>query len=204
VVDGHQTGDNVGNEFDSSNYPSTEPTKLIAGDRWAWKRTDLGGYYPPADYALTYSARLEGSGATEISITASESVSDYIVEVASATTEAYTAGKYHWQAYITRSSDSERITVDSGTFEVIADRDNATTDPRTHVKIVLDAIQAVIESRASKDQEAYSINGRSLNRTPLKDLIMLRDKYAALYASEQKAERIANGLGSNSRVLVRF
>lgn len=194
----------MGNLFDTANYPTAEPAELIAGDRWAWKRTDLGGDYAPASYALTYSARLEATGATEITITASESGNDYIVEVAAATTAAYTVGVYHWQAYITRTSDSERVTVDKGTFEVIADRDNATTDPRTHIKITLDAIEAVIESRATKDQESYSINGRSLSRTPLKDLLMFRDKYKTEYAQEQRKEAIANGKGHNGRVLVRF
>lgn len=194
----------MSNLFDSANYPTSEPAELVAGDRWTWIRDDLGVDYAPASYALTYSARLEGTGATEISITASESGSDYVIEVAAATTAAYTVGVYHWQAYITRSSDSERVTVDSGTFEVIADRDNATTDPRSHVKITLEAIEAVIESRATKDQESYSIGGRSLSRTPLKDLIMFRDKYAALYAKEVKAERIANGQGHSGRILVRF
>ena len=193
----------MGNAFDNTNYPNREPAELIAGDRWAWNREDLGSDYPPASYALSYSARLESVG-TEIEITASESGSDYIVEVAAATTAAYTAGIYHWQAYITRTSDSERVTVDSGTFEVIADRDSASTDPRSHVKVTLDAIEAVIESRATKDQESYSINNRSLSRTPLKDLIMLRDKYAGLYAKEIRAERIADGQGHSGRVLVRF
>lgn len=176
---------------------------MIAGDYWAWKRQDLGGDYPPASYALTYSARLE-SAATEIEITASESGTDYIVEVAAATTAAYTAGIYHWQAYITRTADSERVTVDSGTFEVKPNRDVAATDPRSHVKITLDAIEAVIENRATKDQESYSINGRSLSRTPLKDLVDMKETYAGLYAQEKREEDIKNGKGNSGRVLVRF
>lgn len=189
----------MGNLFDSSNYPSTEPDTIIAGDRWAWKRTDIGTDYPPASYDLTYSARLEASGATEIGITASESGSDYIVEVAAATTAAYTVGVYHWQAYITRTADSERVTVDIGTFEVIADRDNATTDPRSHIKIVLDAIQAVIEGRATKDQESYSIQGRSLSRTSIEDLLMLRDRYQTLHLQEENEVK-----GTNNKIRVRL
>jgi hypothetical protein len=193
----------MANMFDSANYAETEPTTFIVGDRLAWKRTDLGTDYAPASYALQYSARLE-STATEITITAGESGSDYIVEVAAATTAVYTAGIYHWQAYIVRSSDSERITVDSGTFEVKANRDAAATDPRGHVKKVLDAIEAIIEKRASKDQESYSIQGRSLGRTPIADLILLRDRYRAEYVREQRAERIRNGLGHSGVVKVRF
>jgi len=194
----------MANMFDSANYAETEPTTFIVGDRLAWKRTDLGTDYAPASYALQYSARLEDGGSTEITITAGESGSDYVIEVAAATTAVYTAGIYHWQAYIVRSADSERITVDSGTFEVKANRDAATTDPRGHVKKVLDAIEAIIEKRSTKDQDSYSIQGRSLGRTPIADLILLRDRYRAEWVREQRAERIRNGLGHSGVVKVRF
>jgi len=194
----------MANLFDSTNYPTTEPDKIIAGDRIAWKRSDLDSDYPIASYSLKYSARLENAGSTEIEITATESGSDYIVEVGQSTTAAYTAGVYHWQAYIIRTADSERITVDSGTWEVKANRDAATTDPRNHVKKVLDSIEATIEGRASKDQESYSIAGRSLGRTPIADLILLRDKYRTEYVREQRAERVANGLGHSGIIKTRF
>lgn len=194
----------MANLFDSSNYPTREPDVLIAGDRIVWKRTDLGSDYPPASYSLKYSARLENSGSTEIEITASESGSDYIVEVAAATSAAWTAGTYHWQAYITRTADSERVTIERGTFEVRANRDAATTDPRTHAKKVLDAIEAVIENRASLDQESYSINGRSLARTPLEELFKLRQRYRNEYAAELAAERNRRGRRGGNAMHVRF
>ena len=68
--------------FDSTNYPTTEPEILVIGDRWLWKRTDIGSDYAPSSYALSYNARLLGTGSTTFSITASESGTDYIVEVA--------------------------------------------------------------------------------------------------------------------------
>lgn len=192
------------NAFDSANYPGREPARLVAGDRWAWKRTDLGVDYPPASYALKYSLRIAGSASTEIEATAGESGAEYIVEVPSATTGVYTPGLYVWQAYITRASDSERVMVDSGTIEIIANADNSTADPRSHARKVLAAIEAVIEARASKDQEEYSIAGRSLKRTPLPDLLVLKDRYTAAVNSEIAAERIAKGLGDPRRVGVRF
>jgi hypothetical protein len=193
----------MANLFDSTNYPETEPLKIISGDRAAWKRTDLGTDYAPASYSLKYSARLEGSGATSIDITASESGSDYIIEVGQSVSTAYTAGTYHWQAYIIRTSDSERLTVDSGTWEIISNRDAATSDPRNHIKIVLDNIEAVLEGRSSKDQENYSIQGRSLSRTPIPDLMVLRDRYKAMYVQEKRAERIKNNLGHSGIIKVR-
>lgn len=194
----------MGNAFDSTNYPTVEPSELIIGDRWLWKRADLASDYPVADYALSYTADKQGAGSTSFSITATESGGEYLVEVASATTAGYTAGTYNWQAYITRASDSQRVSVARGTWNVIANLSASTADPRSHVKKVLDAIEAVLESRATVDQMAYSIQGRSLSRTPIADLLLLRDKYKAEYRRELDAERIANGLAPKNKLLVRF
>jgi hypothetical protein len=68
----------------------------------------------------------------------------------------------------------------------------------------LDAIEATIEGRASKDQESYSIQGRSLARTPIADLILLRGKYKAEYVQMQRAEKLRNGLGHGGNIKVRF
>ena len=193
----------MANLFDSANYPQREPLALVIADRWAWKRDDLGDY-PAASYTLKYACRLEAAGSTEIEITATANGTAFKVEVAAATTATYTTGIYHWQAYITRNSDSERVTVDTGTFEIRANRDLATGDPRGHYKIVLDNIEAVIEKRATKDQESYSINGRSLTRTSLDELVRLRDTYRAKYLTELNRERARKGLGHRGRLLTRF
>ena len=124
----------MSNLFDSDNYPTVEPEVLTIGDRWLWKRTDLGSDYPPASYALSYNARLQGAGSTAISITALESSDDYLVEVASATTASYIAGTYSWSAFITRSADSQRIQIDSGDFVIKTNLAKITADPRTHQK----------------------------------------------------------------------
>lgn len=192
------------NQFDIANYPTSEPETFIAGDRVAWKRTDLGVDYPPALYSLSYSARLDSDAKIRINITATETGNDYIVEVSQATTAAWNPGIYRWQSYITRTSDSERVTVDSGTFEVIANRVLSTADTRSKAKIIVDAIEAVIARRATVDQEEYTINGRSLVRTSIPDLIVLRDKYMSILNSEINAERIRNGLKSKNHIAVRF
>lgn len=194
----------MANAFDSANFPTREPSELVIGDRWMWKRTDLATDYPIASYSLTYSFRLDGAGSTTFSITASESGTEYLVEVASATTAAYTAGTYRWQAYINRTSDSQRFEIGTGTTVIVPNRAVSTADPRTHVKKTLDAIEATIEGRATLDQMSYSIAGRSLSRTPLGDLVALRDKYKTLYTQELNAERINQGLAPKNKLLVRF
>ncbi|MBO89522.1 MAG: hypothetical protein CMP14_08370 [Rickettsiales bacterium] len=194
----------MANMFETANALETEPAKIIAGDRLIFKRSDLNNDYSNASYTLKYSARLEGTGSTEIEITASASGSDYLVEVASATTASYTVGTYRWQAYITRNSDSQRLTIDQGTWEVIANRDAATTDPRTHAAIMVDKIESILEGRADSDVSSYSIQGRSLTKLGIEELMAWRDRYKAELLLEKRKERALNGRGTGAKVLVRF
>ena len=194
----------MANAFDTDLAATTEPAEIVAGDTLIWKRTDLGTDYANGSYTLSYKARLEGTGSTVITITASASSDDYLVNVAAGTTASYSTGVYRWQAYITRDSDSARVTVDSGTFEVAANRSASTADPRSHVKIMLDKIESILEGRADGDVAAYSINGRSLTKLAIPDLLMWRDRYRAEYLREVRAERRDNGQGTGSTVLARF
>lgn len=194
----------MANLFDTGNVPTTEPATIVAGDLLQWKRTDLGTDYANGSYTLSYKARLEGTGSTVITITASASGDDFLVSVGQSTTASYTAGDYRWQAYITRNSDSERLTIDSGTFEVAANRSASTADPRSHVKIMLDKIESILEGRADGDVAAYSINGRSLTKLAIPDLLMWRDRYRADYLREVRRERSLNGTATGSTVVARF
>lgn len=180
------------NLFDESSYPLDEPEVLYVGDTWTWKRLDLSADYPTASYSLKYSMRLAGTGSTEIEITATESNSTYIVSVAATTTAAYTAGTYHWQAYITRTSDSARVVVDAGIVEVKPNRDANTADPRTHAQITLGRIEAAIQA-LNMGVSSYSINGRSMTYRDLSELEEMRDKYRAEVGQEERKENKRGG-----------
>ena len=196
----------MANLFDRANYPTQEPDTLVVGDRWMWRRPDLASIYDPSEYALTYEFHRDsgGGGANQFTITATETSDDYIIEVPSATTDAYVANAYIWYAFITRSSDSERIAVDNGRAELIDDFADSNADVRSHAKTVLDAIEATIEGRASQDQMSYSIAGRSLSRMSIDDLITFRNRYRAEYLEEIKKSRIKNKQDSGNLVKVRF
>ena len=197
----------MANLFDRGNVPTTEPATIVAGDLLQWKRTDLGTDYANGSYTLSYKARLEGTSAGSsvvLTLTASASGDDYLVSVAAGTTVNYSTGVYRWQAYITRNSDSARLTIDSGTFEVLANRSINTSDPRSHVKTMLDKIESILEGRADGDVAAYSINGRSLTKLGITDLLMWRDRYRADYLREVHRERALNGTATGSTVVARF
>ena len=190
--------------FDSDNYPTTEPEVLVIGDRWVWKRTDLGSTYAPSSYALSYRARLLGSGSTNFSFTASESGTEYIVEVASSTTTNYTAGTYAWNMYITRSSDSERIALDSGKFEVKTNLVTSEADPRTHASKMVDHLESTLQSLAQKLTTAYSISDRSNTLRSMDEVESQLNIYRARKDREIMKDRAKSGRRTGQNILVRF
>ena len=194
----------MSNLFDSDNYPTVEPEVLTIGDRWLWKRTDLGSDYPPASYALSYNARLQGAGSTAISITSSESDNNYLVEVASATRASYTAGTYSWSTFITRSSNSQRIQIDSGDFEIKTNLASDTSDPRTHSEKMVDFLESTLESLAQKLTTSYSVSDRSNTLTSMEDVKNQLDYYKGKVKSEINKARVKSGQRTDSNLLLRF
>jgi len=181
--------------------PSIEPEAIVAGDTLAWSRSLAD--YPAGTWTLTYRARLLG-GTAEITIVAGASGTAHLVGVAAATSAGYTPGTYEWAAAV--SSGSERHEIGRGLWVVKADPAAlpAGFDGRSHARQVLEAIEAVIAGRATKDQAAYTINGRQLTRTPIPDLLLLRDRYKAEVAREEQADRLNRGLAPRNRLQVRF
>ena len=192
------------NAFNSDNYPPVEPEVLTIGDRWLWKRKDLGTDYPPSNYALSYNARLQGAGSTAISITASESGDDYLVEVASATTAGYTAGTYSWSAFITRSSDSQRIQIDSGDFVIKTNLSSDTADPRDHDEKMVDYLESTLESLAQKLTTSYSISDRSNTLQSMSDVREQLSEYKGRIRSKQNKVRAKSGQRTDMNLLLGF
>lgn len=185
-----------------TNIAKNEPLGIIAGDYVQWQRS-FSDYPASAGWTLSYALR-NAAGKIDINgalVTASGD--DYLVTLPVATTTAYTSGTYDWQAYVTNGS--QRYLVDTGTLKVKPNFAALNTyDARDHTKKVLDSIEAVLENRATMDQEEYTIGGRSLKRTPVMELVKLRKFYKAEYASLQNSERLRNGLGAPNRILVRL
>lgn len=196
----------MANLFDRDSYPTQEPNELVVGDFWSWKRDDLTTDYPTDSYSLSYEFHEDsgGGGSHKFTITATEANSTYYIEVPAATSTNYDKGDYIWAAYITRTSDSERIQIDEGKTTILPNLADTNADLRSHAKIVLDAIEAVIQGRATIDQSSMSIAGRSLSRLTIDELMTFRDRYKAEYSKECKAARIKNKQSSGNSIKVRF
>lgn len=154
--------------------------------------------YPAPDWTLALILR----GPSAIDLTATADGASHRFQASAATTAEWLAGRYWFALRATRGAEVAQV--DEGDLRIVPDF-AALTDPydgRTHAERVLAAIEAVIEGRATIDQQSYQINNRQLSRTPIPDLLMLREKYREEVRQQQQAARGQSLLGR--QVKVRF
>ena len=195
----------MANRFDIDEAPDGQaPETIVIGDYLLWKRTDLVDDYPLATHSMEYVARITGGGSTEIKVAAQELNGTYVFEVDSVTSAGYTAGFYHWQLEVTKTSTGDRVAIETGTFTAVEDLDVNGADPRTHAEIMITKIQTILEGKADADVSSYSINGRSLTKLSYQELVDARDYYRKEYITERRTEDARNGNRSSQTILVRF
>lgn len=167
---------------------TTEPTLLVLGDLWTWERTIPD--YPASSYDLSYVFYKEQTPAVRFSIAATADGDTFVVEETD--TNTHVAGDYAWSSFLT-NTDSERILFERGRTEVKDDPLTATGDLRSHARKCLESIEAVLEGRASNDVLSYAIGNRQLGKTPIADLLKMRDYYAAKVREEEAIEKAERG-----------
>lgn len=187
-----------------------EPVKVRAGDTISWTKS-LADYPATEGYALAYAFR--GNSST-IDVTSTASGADHEVNIAPSTSTAFDPGTYEVQGYVTKmvaQADGslvvgERHTVYVGRIEVLPDlaAQGSSYDGRSHVKKVLDAIEAVLENRATKEIEESTIEGVQIKRIPHEQLIAMRSKYLSWHNQELAAERLGRGEATGRTILTRF
>jgi len=194
----------MANLFDTDNAPTIEPDQIVVGDRVTWRKVGLGVDYPSSAYSVAYVSRVSSGGGThEFTVTGSADNNDYLFTIASTASASFDTGHHHWQLEITRTSDSERIVIQTGSWDIITDLDN-NVDPRSHSEIMLDKIETVLQGRADADVLSYSINGRSLSKIPPDELVQWRDYYRREVAQEHKEDHVRNGRSHGGTIKVRF
>lgn len=178
----------------------TVKKEFVKGESFEWEKSF--DPYPASDgWTLSYYFRGIGAG---MQIDGAADDDAFLLTATASQTTNLSAGVYYYQGFV--SKDDEKILVDSGEVKVLPSLvdENANYDGRSQVKITLDAIDAMIAGKASLDQQEYTIGNRQLKRYSMADLIALRDKYAALYAAEVRAENRKKGKGIFKNSYVRF
>ena len=173
------------------------PKNIVAGVTLEIPIT-LTAYTAP-DWSLSLIMR----GPDAINLSSVDDGSSHKITATATVSAAWVPGTY-W--FSLRAVDGvDVVEIEDGKIEITPDLgiQVAGYDGRGHVEKVLEAIEAVIEGRASKDQERYRINNRELQRTPINDLIALREKYRA-EARKQSATKVRGNSLLGRRVLTRF
>ena len=191
----------MANKF--TEIPEKEPITIYKGETVVWNRKDLTDY-PVGSYAMSWVARLESNGGTSFSATVTEVDDYYKFTLDNSATGGYTTGDYFWVLKVTQSSDSEELIIDSGKITVKDNYFGSTGDTRSHAKIMLDKIESILEGRADADVSSYSIQGRSLSKISINELLQWRDYYKAEYQKEIAKFRRDNKEGSGRVIKVQF
>tara|TARA_B100000029_G_scaffold95674_1_gene85729 strand:+ start:274 stop:858 length:585 start_codon:yes stop_codon:yes gene_type:complete len=186
-----------------TSIPEKEPVTIYKGETVVWNRKDLTDY-PVGSYAMSWTARLESNGGTAFSATVTEVDDYYKFTLDNSATGGYTTGDYFWVLKVTQSSDSEELIIDSGKITVKDNYFGSTGDTRSHAKIMLDKIESILEGRADADVSSYSIQGRSLSKISINELLQWRDYYKAEYQKEIAKFRRDNKEGSGRVIKVQF
>ena len=187
-----------------TDIPEKEPISFYKGETIVWKRTDIGSDYDPSSHSMVWEASLESNGSTRFSATVTESGTEYTFTLDDSATANYTAGDYFWVLKVIQTSDSEKLVIDSGKLTVKDNFFGTTGDTRSHAKVMLDKIESILEGRADADVSSYSIQGRSLSKISIAELLQWRDYYKAEYQKEVARFRTGNNEGSGRVVKVQF
>lgn len=180
--------------------PTTEPASITAGDSVTWQRS-------LADYAAdvwTLKYRLINATA-KIDLTASASGTNHLISISTTASAAYAAGVYAWSAWVEKTG--ERVTIGTGTLTVKPDlAAQAVFDARSDAALIVDQLMAAYKSYTASNGHVaeYEIAGRRMKYRSSADILDALNHWKAVLASEQRAERIAAGLGAGNKLLVRF
>lgn len=173
------------------------PSVINQGDSLDW--TESESDYPASDGWVIHYNLVNTSRRIIFNSIADDDAHNF--SITTTITDGWQYGEYNYSRYVTNGTDKTTLT--HGTVEIKKDFTTA-SDQRSHAQKALDSILAVLEKRATLDQEEYSINGRSLKRMNISDLLSFRDTYRAEVAREKNAERLAQGLGTKQTIRVRF
>jgi hypothetical protein len=186
------------------------PSLIYAGDTVVFDvpafKDAIGTNVDSGSYTLTWYARTNTAteGATVVGTAEGDG---WRINLSSATTAEFNAGKWTWQAIATYST--LQYTAGRGQFTVKATAQYTGTprafDDRSRAEIDLGYVEAAIRTLAQGGMvQEYTIGGRSLRRYKMAELLQLRDELKNEIAMERKAERIRQGLGNPGLAKVRF
>ena len=186
------------------------PSTIRAGDTIQWRddaTTDnLGTPIDSSTWTLTYWLRFNATNEAA-SVIGTAYGSGWAFTIPAATSAAFDAGTWYWQAIASKVGGV--VTLGSGSSTVEPSLSYVGTAPafdgRTQAQKDLEAVQLAIRTLLSGGSvKEYRIGQRSIKRYDLAELIQLEAKLKADVKREEAAQLMANGLGNPRNMFVRF
>jgi len=172
------------------------PGSFIQGNSVSWKKSLSD--FPATSWTLKY---FLVNAVNQITIAASASGTDHLVEISPTTSAAYLEGDYSYHEIIEKSDNSERYKLSGGEVSILPNFESQSSgyDARSWVKQTLDAIRAVITKKVPHDRANYSVHGRQLSAYSWQEILDLEKEFQARYNRERRKSK-----GRSSSVKVQF
>ncbi len=182
----------------------------VAGDTLDF-RVEVPDYPNTDAWALKYRLVPRAAGAPILITAANNADGSYQIQEGPAVTALWAPGFYTWSRWVEKSGARQTLT-ERGQLEIRPDPATLTagTDTRTHNQKVLDSINAVIESRATRTQrelvgQTIGIRSQQFDQQEGKAALMeFKGKYEWLVRNETDRERMKAGKPNPRNVGARF
>lgn len=179
------------------------PPRFTLGDTLRFTTT-LAAYPASAGWVLHHRLIARPGPGAAIAFSSTASGADHLTNVLAASTAAWVAGVYTWASWVTDGASI--FSIGQGSTELLADPRTAAAglDLRSAARVALDNVRLTIQGKASADVLSYTINGRQLEKYPMRELLALQTELAAQVAAEDRAAKLAAGGADSRRYTVRL
>lgn len=166
------------------------PSSFYVSDSLSW--TASYADYPASVYATKIVFGRPGQNG-RLAIDSEASGDDHAYSATSGVTSKLEPGRYTWAVRATKSDGSTSEIIDTGATDVLPDP-TAETVEETHAARCLRLVEAALEGRIADPVEASDVLGINISRTPVGELMDLRNRYQILVNRErQKAHARTTG-----------
>jgi hypothetical protein len=174
------------------------PLAITSGFKTEWE--EVSSDYPSPEFTLHYKLINDKRNYT-IAGTASDGVTTFTVSTD--LSKQFTADTY--RAYLIAKKDGEFYNVGKTYITIHPDpTSNSSIKIYSTAEKMVKAIDAVLEKRADRIQQSYSVAGRALQYMSFDELISARSYYQAVVEREKQEEAISNGKRKGNNILLRF
>lgn len=185
----------------AANVPLIEPDTITAGDTVTFERAYVD-YSAGDGWVLTYVFVHQPTGVAQ-SFSSTADGDMFLITVPAATTASWPAGDYSGQGYVTLAG--QRFTVWTGRIKVKPNfAGGPVGDTRTAARMILDNVESVLAKRATQEVLEFTVEGTTLRKASVNDLLKLRDRYRVIVSNEEAEERARAGKATGRRILTSF